>query len=110
MSVHGITQCHFVNTFKTYKKIHFKKILHTPGEISCKKYLLMIHIHGQGIEGSGTMLDFETYVARHGEGWVQGIVERLERYEGIRANMNASLEERWASLMQSGSERPRLAA
>ena len=46
------------------------------------------------------MLDFNTYLARHGEFGVQAIVERLERYEGIRSGLLvASLEDRWNALM-----------
>ena len=41
------------------------------------------------------MHDFHTYVVRHGEFGVQAIVERWERYEGIHAGIDASLEERW---------------
>ncbi len=44
------------------------------------------------------MLDFETYVARLGEHGVQAIVERLERYEGVKAAA-ISLEDRWNALM-----------
>jgi hypothetical protein len=46
------------------------------------------------------MLDFDTYIDRHGEFGVQAIVERLERYEGIPSyHTDRSLEERWYSLM-----------
>jgi hypothetical protein len=45
------------------------------------------------------MLNFETYVARHGEFGVQAIIERWERYEGIRANINTPLEARWAAFI-----------
>jgi len=45
------------------------------------------------------MPNFETYVARHGEFGVQAIIERLERYEGIRSNAIISLEDRWHALM-----------
>lgn len=46
------------------------------------------------------MPDFDKYVARHGEFGVQALIERLERYEGIRARIGISLEERWNALMQ----------
>jgi hypothetical protein len=46
------------------------------------------------------MLNYETYLARHGEYGVQAIIEKLERYEGIRAGAAVSLEERWNALMQ----------
>lgn len=46
------------------------------------------------------MLDFDKYVARHGEFGVQALIERIERYEGIRASIGISLEERWNALMQ----------
>jgi hypothetical protein len=56
------------------------------------------------------MLDFDTYVDRHGEGWVQALIERLERYEGITANIYLSLEERWDSLMRLNPAQQRMAA
>lgn len=46
------------------------------------------------------MADFHRYVARHGEHGVQAIIERLERNEGIRANILLPLEDRWNALMQ----------
>ena len=52
------------------------------------------------------MLNFDQYVMRHGEFGVQAIVERLERYEGIRACINTSLEERWNALMQASASQP----
>ena len=45
------------------------------------------------------MLDFEQYIARHGEFGVQALIERLERYEGICASLSLSLEDRWNTLM-----------
>ena len=45
------------------------------------------------------MLDFNQYVSRHGEHGVQAIIERLERYEGIKSDISVSLEERWNFLM-----------
>jgi hypothetical protein len=57
------------------------------------------------------MLDFDTYVARHGEFGVQAIVENIERKEGIRYAEVLPLEERWNVLMQNApSERSSLAA
>jgi hypothetical protein len=50
------------------------------------------------------MLNFNTYIARHGEIGVQAIIERLERYEGHAGNVGHSLEERWAALMASKPE------
>jgi hypothetical protein len=46
-------------------------------------------------------LDFEAYVARHGESSTQALIERLERYEGVRSNIVLSLEERWQHLMHA---------
>jgi hypothetical protein len=61
--------------------------------------------------GVTAMLDFEKYVARHGEFGVQAIVETIERNEGIRDAAVLSLEERWNVLMQkTASERCDLAA
>jgi hypothetical protein len=57
------------------------------------------------------MLNFDTYVARHGEFGVQAIVENIERKEGIRHAEVLSLEARWNALMQdAASERRKLAA
>ena len=57
------------------------------------------------------MLDFDTYVARHGEFGVQAIVETIERKEGIRYAEVLPLEQRWNALMRKPtSERPDLAA
>lgn len=59
------------------------------------------------------MINFDKYVARHGEFGVQAIIERIERYEGIRASIDAPLplEERWNALMRSPpAQQQRLAA
>jgi hypothetical protein len=45
------------------------------------------------------MPNFETYVARHGEFGVQALIERWERYEGIRTSISTSLEARWVAFM-----------
>jgi hypothetical protein len=61
--------------------------------------------------GIQTMPNFETYVARHGESWVQHIVEMIERNEGIRYRMPVPLEDRWNALTDGGCAMPlRLAA
>ncbi|MFY9288598.1 MAG: hypothetical protein WAO98_08880 [Alphaproteobacteria bacterium] len=52
------------------------------------------------------MLDFDKYVARHGEFGVQALIERMERYKGIRNRIGASLEDRWNALMQSPVAHP----
>jgi hypothetical protein len=57
------------------------------------------------------MLNFDYYVARHGEFGVQDIIERLERYEGINNRVVAiSLEERWNALMGNTHSPQQLAA
>ncbi len=56
------------------------------------------------------MPDFEKYLMRHGEGWMQDMIERIERCEGLRANAYAPLEERWAVLMQNVPHNERVAA
>ena len=48
--------------------------------------------------------DFETYLMRHGESWIQAILEQIERFEGIVAPLHASLEERWHALQNASSE------
>ena len=47
------------------------------------------------------MPNYQEFMMRHGEFGVQDIVERLERYEGIRSDWSASLEDRWANLQQN---------
>ena len=56
------------------------------------------------------MLVFDKYVARYGEFAIQALIEGLERYEGIRSKVSASLEERWNALMQDFPSHPRMAA
>jgi hypothetical protein len=58
------------------------------------------------------MLDFSVYVARHGEFAVQALIERIERYEGIRnsAEIPLSLEDRWNAVMQLPLPQQRFAA
>ncbi len=45
------------------------------------------------------MLDFNQYLMRHGESWVQDIVEEIERVEGSHPDAEASLEARWDAVM-----------
>jgi len=56
------------------------------------------------------MLDFQKYIDRHGEFGVQALIERIERNEGICANIHVSLEERWNALMRPATTPQRLAA
>ena len=56
------------------------------------------------------MLEFEKFVARHGEVAAQAVLENLERYEGVRAPMDRPLEERWEQMMCHASSDYRLAA
>jgi hypothetical protein len=56
------------------------------------------------------MPDFDQYVMRHGESWVQWVIEGIERGDGVRANADASLEERWVALMTIGQKDPCQAA
>ena len=51
------------------------------------------------------MLDFDTYVARHGEFGVQALVERLERYAGVRPSIAVTLEDRWMAVMSDTDAR-----
>jgi len=46
------------------------------------------------------MIDFNKYLMRHGESWIQDIIERIERSEDIRPQAGQSLEQRWATVMQ----------
>jgi len=45
------------------------------------------------------MPDFHKFMMRHGELAVQDLIERLERYEGIKSAVQASLEQRWLIVM-----------
>jgi hypothetical protein len=49
------------------------------------------------------MLDFNSFVGRHGEHGVQAIIEGIERREGIRFG-GVSLEERWNTVMRSHAQ------
>lgn len=53
-----------------------------------------------------TMLDFNTYVIRHGEFGAQSLLEMIERREGIVHGVEAPLplEERWNAVMCSAFE------
>jgi hypothetical protein len=52
------------------------------------------------------MIDFEQYLARHGEFGVQAIIERWERYEGIRSGVDVPLKDRWMALMGRDGSAP----
>lgn len=52
------------------------------------------------------MPNYYSYLMRHGEHGVQAIVERIERYEGIRSATNATLEDRWMAVMREASLQP----
>ena len=45
------------------------------------------------------MLNFHKYLMRHGEGWILKILEEIERTDGVPANDNSSLEDRWNAVM-----------
>lgn len=45
------------------------------------------------------MLDYQEFMMRHGECGIQDLVERMERNNGIVANANVPLEERWEAVM-----------
>jgi hypothetical protein len=47
------------------------------------------------------MLDFNKYLARHGEFGVQALIEQIERYSNVQANIYTPLEERWNAVMQA---------
>jgi hypothetical protein len=50
------------------------------------------------------MLNFDTYVSRHGESWVLFIVEEIERVDGIRYRGSVALEDRWNVLFGTGDD------
>ena len=49
------------------------------------------------------MPDFENYLRRHGESWVQDIIERMERFEGIRGRGTLPLKDRWIAVMSDAT-------
>lgn len=52
------------------------------------------------------MLEFETFVARHGEVAAQALIENIERFEGVRSDKIIPLEQRWQVLMQPAAQLP----
>jgi hypothetical protein len=48
-------------------------------------------------------IEFYKYLMRHGEFWLQDIVERIERYEGVLADSETPLplKDRWNALMRT---------
>lgn len=46
------------------------------------------------------MLDFEKFVARHGEVAAQALIENIERFRGMRADAIIPLEQRWVDVME----------
>ena len=57
------------------------------------------------------MPDFHTFMMRHGEYGVQGIIEQIERCQGMRSNVTQPLEQRWvAAMLSSEKTSPRLFA
>jgi hypothetical protein len=59
-----------------------------------------LHVHAIFI-GETLMIEFNTYIARHGDIGVQALIEKLERYDGVRPQLSASLEERWKVVVSS---------
>lgn len=45
------------------------------------------------------MPDYHDFMMRHGEYGVQDLIERMERYEGIKRENPLPLEQRWLSVM-----------
>jgi hypothetical protein len=45
------------------------------------------------------MPDYYDYMMRHGEPWIQDLVERLERNARIKSDFLIPLEQRWANAM-----------
>lgn len=56
------------------------------------------------------MMQFETFMSRHGEQGVQAILENWERYRGIRRSDPMPLERRWEIFMRETSEPALVAA
>ncbi len=49
------------------------------------------------------MLEFDIFIARHGEVAAQALIENIERFEGVRSNSFVPLEQRWQVLMSQPS-------
>ena len=54
------------------------------------------------IRKDNKMQEFEKLLARYGEIWVQEIIEKLERYEGLNIRTGVPLEDRWMDITQGG--------
>lgn len=50
------------------------------------------------------MPDFHKFMMRHGEHGTQDLIERLERYQGIRREAPLPLEQRWLIVMQATNQ------
>jgi hypothetical protein len=46
------------------------------------------------------MPDYYEFMLRHSEFGVQDLIERLERYSGIKSDILLPLEQRWFAVMQ----------
>jgi len=55
-------------------------------------------------------IDFGRFVSRHGEHAVLGILENVERREGVRYSEPLDLEVRWNAVMNYASPPPHMAA
>ena len=60
--------------------------------------------------GDLEMLNFDRFVARHGEIVVQALIEQIERREGVCASQEAPLEVRWNFLMNDAPMQHQFAA
>ncbi|MDR3425435.1 MAG: hypothetical protein P4M13_10265 [Alphaproteobacteria bacterium] len=49
------------------------------------------------------MLEFNKYLMRHGESWIQDMIKRIERNEGVRLRSGKTLKERRAAAMGDSS-------
>lgn len=56
------------------------------------------------------MLQFDQFVARHGEVAAQALLENIERFEGRRSNTVLPLEQRWEHTVLRAFETQQLAA
>ena len=109
-----------MNCFQHHRYVYFKSQFCSRAEFTARKNskirIVAYQIEATSIfenvilKGIKKMPDFHKYVARHGEHGVQAIVERLERYDGIRHHVSVSLEDRWNFLMQQNAPQHRMAA
>lgn len=49
-------------------------------------------------------MSFDIAVMRHGEAWVQEILDNWERFSGVLSDETRTLEDRWGDFMGGGNK------